>query len=362
MTVLVLDTNALRRGHFSTKALRRWIDAVGENAEVVIPEVVIWEWAEHVAAAYTTLQSQLQEFIVDPELYTRPLLADQEKTESLVARIKGLLPSSVEVWSPPDSIWRQSVLDQVLQVGTGERKQGVKTGAADSIVFACVQEQVDHRRNTEVVVLATNDGRLIESCKRRFGKEVLIAKGTVALLEQLNAFVPAEDELFEETEEALTAAVKDGSSVIGAVLESFDTGFRIHNIDSVDRKPDTPFRDLARLGRIDIVELHDLRVASKDGAERVGLADVRIFASIHMTELQLQLTSTGSTEWVTTYDGELTHGFVDLTVAVAWDKDWKVQSMSPTGPAVIVLDTSEYDDLEDVPPFHSGDDTRGQDA
>lgn len=211
-------------------------------------------------------------------------------------------------------------------------------------------------------MLAKNDGRLKGRCKRHFGNEVLVAQGTVDLLEQINAFVPARDELFEETQETLAAAVKDGSSVIGAAPETFDTGFRIHNIDSVDRKPDTPFRDLARIGRIDIVELHDLRVASKDGAERVGLADVRIFASIHMTELQLQLTSTGSTEWVTTYDGELTHGFVDLTVAVAWDKNWKVQSVSPTGPAVIVLDTSEYDDLEDVPPFHSGDNTRGQDA
>ena len=62
MTRLVIDTNAVRRGTFSTGALRQWIDVVQMDAtEIYLPEVVIWEWAEHAASAHSTLQAQLQE-------------------------------------------------------------------------------------------------------------------------------------------------------------------------------------------------------------------------------------------------------------------------------------------------------------
>ncbi|PYF98973.1 hypothetical protein SAMN05216184_110112 [Georgenia satyanarayanai] len=358
MTILVLDTNALRRGHFSAKTLQRWIDAVGEDARIVVPEVVIWEWAEHAATAYATLQSQLQEFIVDPGLYEHPDLADQLPTASLTERITAMIPESVEVWSPPNSFWRQSVMDQVLQVGAGERKQGVKTGAADSVVLACVEHMVASRRNAEAVVLATNDSRLRFNCGQRFGDEVLTAKGTADLLEQLNAFVPAEQELFEGTEDALRAAVEDESTGIGAALATFDMGFQIHTTESASGEGRAPVRDLARLGPIEIVELHGLRVTGAEAAERVGLADVRVFADIHMTRLELRGPSAGSAEWVTTFDDFVPHGFVDLTVAVAWDRFWKVLSVSPTGPAVIVFDSAEYDELDDVPPFHTGESLR----
>jgi len=302
--------------------------------------------------AYTILQGQLQEFGVDGGLYERPGLGEQLPTESLVERIAASLPNSVEVWSPPDSVWRRSVFEQVLLIGTGERKDGVKTGAADSVVLACVEDAVQDRRNAEAVVLATNDKRLKAHCARQFGDDVLIAEGTAALLGLLNAFMPAEAELFEETEEALRKAVEDGSSELGAALETFDMGFRIHTSGSGSDGPGRAVRNLARLGRVDIVELHDLQVTGKDSAERVGLAEVRVFATVHMTQLEFQSASTGPSEWVTTYDGPVTHGFVDLRVAVAWDKSWKVQSVSPTGPAVIAFDTSEYDDLDGVPPFH----------
>ena len=354
MTRLVLDTNALRRGHFDGKAVRQWTEAVGRDAEIFIPEVVVWEWAEHAASAHTVLQSQLQEFRVDGGLYDRPVLADQLPIEELVERIVAMLPDAVRVWSPPSSGWRQAVMDQVLQIGTGERKEGVKTGAADAIVLACVLEQVEDRRGTEPVLVATNDKGLMASCVRLFGGEVLVAGSTAALLEQLNAFSPAEQDLYEETEEALTRIVTDTSSEVGASLATFDMGFRIHvgETTPVRASENVPVRDLARLGHVDMVELHDLRVATQTDKGRVGLADVRLFADVHITELQLRETAAGTTEWVTTFDGLVTHGFVDLTLSVAWDRHWNVQSVSSTGAAVIVFDSSEYDDSDGVPPFH----------
>jgi hypothetical protein len=132
-------------------------------------------------------------------------------------------------------------------------------------------------------------------------------------------------------------------------------GFRIQVSEAAPERPnrDARFGVLARLGRVDIVELHDLRVASQADDGRVGLADVRVFAEIHLTELELRSTSAGTSEWVTTFDGPITDGFVDLTVTVAWDRRWRVKSVLPTGAAVIVLDSSDYDDSDDVPPFHA---------
>jgi len=333
MTRLVLDTNSLRRGQFNVEAALQWVEAVGPDADIFVPEAVIWEWAEHAASAHKTLQSQLAEFRVEMRLYERPTLADQMSIESLVERVEELLPDPIRVWSPPSSTWKQAVMDQVLQVGSGERKEGVKTGAADSIVLACVQDQVYERHGSEAVLLATNDKGLSASCSRFFGEEVLVVRGTVDLLERLNAFEPAEQELLESTEEALRRLVTDPRSEIGAALQTFDMGFRIHISDAAAaRTPgEVPFQDLARLGRVSIVELHDLRIADREDRRRFGLADVRLFADIHMTRLELRQSSGGTSDWVTTFDGTVTHGFVDLPLAVSWDHHWNVESVSSTG-------------------------------
>lgn len=332
------------------------MDAAGEGADLVIPEeVAVWEWAEHAASAYTTLSGQLQEFRVDVALYGRPRLAEELSVESLIDKIKGLLPDSIRVWAAPNAAYKEALVEQVLQIGSGERKGGVKTGAADSLVLACVAEQLERRRGTEAILLATNDKGLRASCANRFADEVLLTGSTTALLQHLNAFQPAEEELYEATEEALRSVVGDWSSGVGAALRTFDMGFRIHSSKRAASEPygEVPVRDLARIGRVSIVELHDLRVAERDEMARVGLADVRIFADVHMTRLELRETSPGVTEWMTTFDGTVTHGFVDLTLAVTWDRHWDVQSVAPTGGAVIVFDSSEYDDIDGVPPFHS---------
>jgi hypothetical protein len=212
---------------------------------------------------------------------------------------------------------------------------------------------VNDRLGTEAVLLATNDKALRANCDRLYGDQVLIAGGTVALLERLNEFEPAEEDLLEATEQALRYFVSDSRSEIGAALDTFDMGFRIHaRPQPTSRGHERPTRELARLGRVEIVELHDLRVAKRND-ERVGLADIRIFADVNMTQLELRETANGTSEWLVTFDGPITHGFVDLTASVTWDRNWEVQSVSPTGEAVLVFDTSEYDDLEDVPPFHA---------
>jgi hypothetical protein len=57
---------------------------------------------------------------------------------------------------------------------------------------------------------------------------------------------------------------------------------------------------------------------------------------------------------VTTFDGSVSGGFIDLTLAVVFDRHWMLQSVSPAGTAIIVFDGYDDEgDTEDVPTFHS---------
>ena len=82
----------------------------------------------------------------------------------------------------------------------------------------------------------------------------------------------------------------------------------------------------------------------------MGLADVRIFAGCAPTELEPPETTPGESEWVTTFDGVITHGFIDIRLAVTFDLHWKVKSVVAAGPAHIVFGGYDEDD-ENVPPF-----------
>lgn len=241
--------------------------------------------------------------------------------------------------------------EQVLQTGSGERKEGVKTGASDSIVMACVSEQVGNRRNVEPVVLATNDKAMRNACAGRFGDGVLVASGTGELLTKLDSFQPAAEELFEETDEALGRLIRHGSE-ISRELEKFEMGFEVHlSAEATTQRDDRPttWRDLARLGAIEVVELHALKIADSEFSQRVGLADVRVFADVHITELELQNTVPGKSEWVTSFDGATTHGFVDIRLVVAYDLHWAIASVTAAGPAHIVFGGYDKDD-DEVPP------------
>ncbi len=150
---------------------------------------------------------------------------------------------------------------------------------------------------------------------------------------KLNSFEPAADELYEETDEELARIIRSSGSEIGRALETFEMGFKVHvGAEATARRDEreVTWRDLARLGRIEIVELHDLNIAER--GDRVGLADVRIFADVHMTQLELQEATPGESEWVTTFDSAITHGFVDIRLAVTFDLHWKVKSVVAAGP------------------------------
>jgi hypothetical protein len=316
------------------------VDSLGGEAEFVVPEVVIWEWAEHAAAAFDALRDQYERFPVDSLLIGLPALAEPPTKSEIVKIIERSVPAGVEVWKAPPQTWRDAVEAQVLQTGTGERKEGVKTGAADHLVLACVRETMDERSNAEAVVLATGDKRLRQTCEAEFGDDVLLAGSHHELLKRLVEFEPAADELAEHVEEQLADRVNHSTSDIGRALETFSMGFEVVS-RTAPLNPSS--RELARLGRVHIFELHDLEVGQFEGGARVGYASVRLFADVHMSVLELGREDDGGLGWVQTYSGTLTDGMIDLTLNLSFDRDWSLLSVTSSGVAVIDFNPSDED-------------------
>lgn len=336
---VIVDTNLMRRGHFSAGRLQALVDSVGGDVEFVIPEVVIWEWAEHAVAAYDALTRQHADFPVDQLLCPLPAMPPAVTVEETVDRVLQSLPNNVEVWRAPIEEWRSAVRAQVLQTGTGERKEGVKTGAADHLVLSCVREKVAERLSGEAVVLATGDKRLRQSCAAEFEEDVLLASSHHELLGRLVDFQPAADELAEHVEEQLAARIQDRTSEIGQAIETFEMGFDVAS----RREPLRPgTRELAQLGRVEIIELHDLEVGEFSGGTRVGYATVRLFGDVHMTVLELGREDGGGLGWVPTFSGVLAGGMIDLTLNLTFDRDWHLLSVAAGGEARI--DFNQWDD------------------
>src|SRR4051794_22552841 len=106
MTRLVLDTNALREGQFSSNALNHWISALGDgDVDLLIPEVVVWEWAEHAALAHASLVATVRDFKVDSSLISVPALPETIDKTELVSRIKRPIKRPAAIWSPDPATW-----------------------------------------------------------------------------------------------------------------------------------------------------------------------------------------------------------------------------------------------------------------
>src|SRR5688572_2490451 len=111
VTRVVIDANFLGRGHFKLSRISSFIAALGRgDVDIVVPEVVVWEWAEHAAATFDGLLEQHRRFPVDESLYPLPDLPDRRSPRELADAIEKLLPRHlVSVWGASDTDWKAAV-------------------------------------------------------------------------------------------------------------------------------------------------------------------------------------------------------------------------------------------------------------
>lgn len=350
MTTIVLDTNAMPHGQYRSRTINELRRFVGDATSIVVPEVVVWEWAEHAHRAQLALQLTVEQHRVDPGIVPGTIAPTTPSLEHLVGAIAAALADQdVELWTPGHEAWKDAVRQQVLQVGSGETKKDVKTGAADAIVLKCAESFA--YESEPPVILLTSDAQLRLTATREVA-DLMTANGTHDVLRKISEFTPATIDLEVRAAEVLpdlfNARLAEGGPVI-----SFDE-FGIELLASGGRSSADFSMQLQRLEfrEVDLIEFHDFEVASVvDG--RVGLGNMRIFGSFELSFLESRETTPGRFELVGDLIGPFSD-YVDVTVAISWDVAWQFQDIKATGVAVAVLGDDDYDeDGVNVPPFRA---------
>lgn len=346
MTVIVLDTNALPHGQFSLKALKALVDVAGRGASIVIPEVVIWEWAEHALSAHVALEEAIRRHRVDEGIIQRPIIDTAPPISELVERIGATLPHGVRVWHPEEADWRTAVRDQILQIGSGEAKSGIKTGASDALVLACVENESNYAENA--VVLLTSDKRLRRNANQH---NILAASGSGELLNVLQNFVPAAEDLTLHLMEDLPAYFNERLEGWSGALSFRDYGVAASIEGATFGRTEEDELSSLFIPHVDIAEVDNLSVQA-EGNERIGLAELRLFGSIEGEVLTYREVSPGEVG-ATRETVDFSQEFVDVTIAVRWDHNWHIDTVVPTGVAVLVISNHAQDEDEDTLRFRA---------
>jgi hypothetical protein len=158
---IVFDSNVFgKNAQPNIKTIEQWADACEQHeAELWISEVVIHELAQHAIEAH-------EEFIAAYEAHRRALARwgmdaggpmspiDPDGVASVI-EVAGAVIVPLE-----GADARNALLDQVLLRGAGQRKSGVKTGAADSAWVRSIVAYNDG--DTDGLIVVTGDSHALE--------------------------------------------------------------------------------------------------------------------------------------------------------------------------------------------------------
>lgn len=352
MTVVVLDANAMPHGHFNDKTLRQLRSIIGERSSIVVPEVVVWEWAEHAYRAQVALTIAVEQHRVDRSVMPPAMVPPTPPISEVIASITSvLLSSGAEIWAPSPDDWRDAVRQQVLQVGAGEVKKDVKTGAADGVVLACAKDLAS--RSEPPVVLLSSDSRLRSQATREIG-DLLVASGTRDILIQLNSFEPASEDLEVRAAEVLPDLFNQRIAQGEPTLAFDEFGVDLYGNEGRTASDFGIKPQSIDFTEVDIVEFHNFEIA-RVGDSRFGLGEMRMFGQFELAFLERRETFPGTFELVGDVAGPYAAGYVDVTVSIRWDVGWQFEDISATGVAIAVLDDGpDYDEKGDeVPSFRA---------
>lgn len=328
MTKIVLDSNFIRKGRFSVRDLKGLAGAIQQSAEIFVPIVIVWEWAEHAASDIAELAAMHRTRHVEPEIFAVEPLPERPTKDELVETMIALIPRGITVWYPQPDAYRDAVKSQVLQTGVAERKSKVKTGAADHLVLECVRAQVHERCSAEAVHLATGDKRLRSLCKAEFDEEVMVASNRHDLLLGLTEFRPAESELAEVVEQEL-------SGWFLSELGEFSMGFEISNRPRPLLRTES---QTAVMRDVSVAEIHDLDIGQITGGARVGTAQFRVHGDLELIHHELQEEEDGFGWWTEIESHLLTMVVVHVEVDLTFDEEWSIANAVVTKSAAIELD------------------------
>lgn len=168
---IVLDSNVFgKRAWPNVKAIAQWAEACARHdAELWIPEVVVYELAQHAVEAHA-------KFRITYEAHRRDVKKWGIEADGPMSPI-----DTDDIWSAIESAGavivplrgedaRDALLDQVLLRGAGQRKSHVKTGAADS---AWVRSVIAHNDGDAAgLIVVTADHHALKPTCHQLGVDV----------------------------------------------------------------------------------------------------------------------------------------------------------------------------------------------
>lgn len=335
---VVVDANFVGRGRYTAKQFRGLVERLSNRGHtVVVPEVVIWEWASHGHDALTKLDGALQDArnSVDATLGVGVPKITVPTVDELVERIAVELNAfdGVEIHELDHPAAVRALRQPLTQTGTGTRKNTVKTGAADAAVLDAVAVYVD---SDELIVFASGDAVLCGEAKRDF-PEVFIARtqhelwGWHGLIEEPPVETVAGDIAhFLEAELQEQVAGRPGPGLL-------EIGFRlsgdIQRSDEFSRYDAQQFDLVVTL--VEYVKLVEAEIVSGDELPRlvVGKLVARVRADV--------------IRWVLGPDMNLVDEYAQfdcdatVPVTVELDRDWKPTDFEVTDIAYFRLAQDE---------------------
>lgn len=176
---IVLDTNSGARGMLDLGSLQQLIDVLDDqelDTEIWIPEPTLWEWAQHaheliadISSVVRKHEKSLQRSGIESFVDLDDEFTLEEIVELLEDKLADLYRESgaeaIRVLRLVDfpAAAAEGLRDQVLLRGAGRRKNGIKTGAADSTSWRLLADAAGRYRLSDVV-LVTRD----EDAQRHF--------------------------------------------------------------------------------------------------------------------------------------------------------------------------------------------------
>lgn len=271
---VVLDTNMSgHKGEFDAS----WVQGLAarlaaQGVQLWVPQVVTWEWADHAAATQAEVLPGLRRLDrLDIPGMPGPPTKTLTRTE-IASAIEETLRrmSNVEVVPVHGGSAIQALKDQILLTGPGARKDGVKTGAADSALVRDSTEHIGRHRVGELAFLSSNKPDIYKTLGTIAGcQDVKVFGNEKALMDGLAS---SRAERKQEAEQRL-----ENAEVRSAIVKHFrDAEQDLHDSDDGHGVPAESWA--TRL----VAEIDLSGLPSNPGAQFDQVTDVQVHPNSHV--------------------------------------------------------------------------------
>lgn len=208
---LVFDANVFGRSvEPDVETVARWAEAcVNNGAELWIPDVVVWELAQRVMAACVEFERSLRQHNARRRKWgSAPVPVTAQLTLDVDSVVSALEDAGATIIELSAEAAQAAVRDQVLQLGAGSKKRGVKTGAADS---GWIRSVLEHNGGdaTGLIFVSGDQAAILAVCEDLGAGTPTIAKHLGEIRDLLGGIAPASEEQVNEFLTCFNSLVSD---------------------------------------------------------------------------------------------------------------------------------------------------------